>query len=234
MRLNRFISHCGVCARRDADKLIADGLIKVNGAVVTELGTKVQPGKDVVTYKGNKLEIQRFVYILLNKPKNMITTTDDPAGRPTVLDAIESAARTRVFPVGRLDRNTTGLLLLTNDGKLTEKLTHPAHGIRKMYKVKLNKPVEETDFDKLLKGVELEDGVAKFDKIDFVEGKEQDEVGVEVTSGKNSIVRLLFEALGYEVVSLDRTMFGPLTKKRLPRGEWRLLSKEEISFLHMQ
>jgi 23S rRNA pseudouridine2605 synthase len=233
MRLNRFIAACGICARREADELIAAGHITVNGVVVKEMGHKILPGKDAVVYKGNRLQPQNFVYILLNKPKNMITTTDDPDGRSTVLDAIEAATRFRVYPVGRLDRNTTGLLLLTNDGALAEKLTHPSQGVRKVYLVRLNREFDEADMARLKKGIELEDGPIKVDGVNYIEGKPMNEVGIEIHSGRNRIVRRIFEALGYEVVALDRTLFGPLTKKRLPRGEWRLLTEKEVNFLKM-
>ncbi|MDX1907375.1 MAG: pseudouridine synthase [Bacteroidia bacterium] len=233
VRLNRFIGQAGVCSRRDADKLISNGEITVNGAVVTELGLKIVPQRDVVAYKGKVLTAQTLVYILLNKPRNMITTTDDPRGRKIVLDTIERVTQQRVFPVGRLDRNTTGLLLLTNDGELTERLTHPSYQIRKVYYVRLDKPFAEADMQQLVTGVQLEDGLAQVDKIDYVEGKDASEVGVEIHSGRNRIVRRMFEHLGYEVIGLDRVLLGFLTKKNLPRGTWRLLSDREVSFLKM-
>ncbi|MEL6651773.1 MAG: pseudouridine synthase [Bacteroidota bacterium] len=234
IRLNRFIAQAGICSRREADSLIAQGEIKVNGKVVTELGLKIVPAKDIVSYQGRILEPENKVYVLLNKPKNFITTTDDPEGRRTVLDLVKNATEERIFPVGRLDRMTTGLLLLTNDGDLTKKLTHPSHEIKKLYHVKLNQEVSEEHIKQLRDGVELEDGMAAADKIRYVEGKGHDEVGIELHIGRNRIVRRMFEALGYEVERLDRVMFGSLTKKNLPRGKWRMLSEREVSFLKMQ
>jgi 23S rRNA pseudouridine2605 synthase len=233
MRLNRFIARAGVCSRRNADDLISAGKIKVNGEVVTEMGVKVVPVNDVVEYDGKKLIPQNYVYILLNKPKNMLTTMSDPMGRKIVLDAIYQATQERVFPVGRLDRNTTGLLLLTNDGEMTSKMTHPSHKVRKIYNVRLDKPMQQEDMDRLLEGVELEDGLAKVDKIDYVYGREPNNVGVEIHMGKNRIVRRMFDHLGYYVVALDRVVIGPLNKKNLPRGKWRELTEQEIGWLKM-
>lgn len=233
MRLNRFVAQCGIASRREADTLIANGKIKVNGKIVTELGTRIIPKEDKVEYRGEVIQPNHFVYILFNKPKNLITTTSDPLGRKTVLDAIENATKERVYPVGRLDRNTTGLLLLTNDGQLAEKLTHPSHRVRKIYRVRLDKPIPAEDMDQLLQGIQLEDGPAKVDKIEYVAGKDQDEVGVEIHIGRNRIVRRMFEALGYQVVALDRVSIAHLTKKNLPRGKWRQLSDKEIGFLKM-
>ena len=233
MRLNRFIAKAGVCSRRDADALIAAGKVKVNGKVTTEMGLKVTPGKDEVVYDGQNLRPERHVYILLNKPKNMITSTADERGRATVLDAIESATSERVYPVGRLDRNTTGLLLLTNDGKLTKKLTHPAHMVKKVYKATLDKPFEPEDLDKMMAGLQLEDGLAKADAIDYVDEQDRHTVGIEIHIGRNRIVRRMFEHLGYQVEALDRTMLGPLTKKNLPRGKWRELTIREVAWLKM-
>lgn len=233
MRLNRFIARAGICSRRNADDLIAAGKISVNGEVVTEMGVKVVPANDVVEYDGKRLTPQNYVYILLNKPKNMLTTMSDPLGRRIVLDAIYNATQERVFPVGRLDRNTTGLLLLTNDGEMTSKMTHPSHKVRKIYNVRLDKPMYEDDMQKLIDGVELEDGLAQVDKIDYVYGREPNNVGVEIHIGKNRIVRRMFEHLGYYVVALDRVMIGPLTKKNLPRGKWRELTDQEIGWLKM-
>lgn len=232
MRMNRFIALAGICSRREADELIKKGKIKLNGKIVTELGTQVNR-QDEVTYQGKKLKSQQFVYILLNKPKNTITTMDDPSGRKTIMDIISGAADERVFPVGRLDRNTTGLILLTNDGGLTEKLTHPSNQIRKLYHVRLDNPLPEDDLKKLLTGIELEDGVVKADKADYVAGKSPSEVGIQIHSGKNRIVRRMFEALGYKVLSLDRVMIAHLNKKNLPRGKWRTLSDKEVHFLKM-
>ena len=233
MRLNRFIAQAGVCSRREADVLIEAGRISVNGKVTQELGLKVLPGKDEVVYNGKVLNPQQFVYILLNKPKNMITTTRDPEGRRTVMDLVANASDTRIFPVGRLDRNTTGLLLLTNDGDLAKKLTHPSHKVRKLYKVRLNRPISEEELQQLLKGIELEDGRARVDKVDYVAGTHGDEVGVEIHIGRNRIVRRMFEALGYEVVALDRVGIAHLTKKRIPKGKWRFLTDKEVGFLKM-
>lgn len=233
IRLNRFIAQAGICSRREADELIKNGKIRLNGKVVTELGTSVSPGKDEIKYEGKRLSSQQFIYILLNKPKNTLTTTDDPMGRKTIIDIISKTTEERVFPVGRLDRNTTGLILLTNDGGLAEKLTNPANKIRKLYHVRLDKPVPEEDLTKLLAGIELEDGLAKADKIDYVAGKTTSEVGIQVHSGKNRIVRRMFEALGYKVLSLDRVMIAHLNKKQLPRGKWRTLSDKEVQFLKM-
>ncbi len=233
VRLNRFLAQCGIASRRECDALISSGKIKVNGQVVTELGTRIVPQKDQVAYRGEVLQAQNFVYILFNKPKNLITTTSDPLGRKTVLDAIEKATQQRVFPVGRLDRNTTGLLLLTNDGQLAEKLTHPSYRVRKIYRVRLDKPIPGEDMQRLLDGIQLEDGPAKVDKIDYADGKGPDEVGVEIHIGRNRIVRRMFEALGYQVVALDRISIAHLTKKNLPRGKWRQLTDKEIGFLKM-
>ncbi len=233
LRLNRFIAQAGVCSRREADELIKKGKIRINGEVVTEMGRQVTVGQDKVEYGGKILQSQQFVYILLNKPKNTLTTTDDPLERKTIMDLIKEATQERVFPVGRLDRNTTGLILLTNDGELTAKLTNPANKIRKLYHVRLDKVVPEEDLNRLLVGVELEDGLAQADKIDFVEGKTTDEVGIQIQSGKNRIVRRMFEALGYKILSLDRVMIAHLSKKHLPRGKWRLLTDKEVKFLKM-
>jgi 23S rRNA pseudouridine2605 synthase len=233
VRLNRYISQSGVCSRREADKLIEAGHITVNGQVITTLGVKVDPQKDVIAYKGKNLHAEPLVYILLNKPKNTITTTDDPHGRRTVINAIQDATPVKVYPVGRLDRNTTGLLLLTNDGDLAKKMTHPSHKVRKLYHVRLDKAVEERDLYSLTKGVELEDGLAKADKADYVMGKPQNEVGIEIHIGRNRVVRRMFEAMGYTVEALDRVSIAHLTKKNLPRGKWRELSQEEVNFLKM-
>jgi 23S rRNA pseudouridine2605 synthase len=233
VRLNRFMGQAGVCARREADKLIAAGKVKVNGKVVTELGTKINPRKDVVEYGGKKLRPQKLVYYLYNKPKNTLTTTKDDRGRTTVLDQIESKTSERVYPVGRLDRNTTGLLILTNDGKLAKKLTHPGHKVRKLYHARLDKPFDPEHFKALLNGVELEDGVATADKISYVKGEAENHIGIEIHMGRNRVVRRMFAALGYHVVGLDRVMIAHLTKKRLPRGQWRELTEQEVSFLKM-
>lgn len=226
IRLNRFISNSGVCSRREADDLIAMGLITVNGTVITELGYKVRLTDDV-RHDGKRLKAEKPVYILLNKPKGFITTTDDPQERNTVMHLIEGACRERVYPVGRLDRNTSGLLLLTNDGSLTEKLSHPSHNVKKIYKAELDRPLTKDDFQKIRDGVRLEEGRAVVDDIAIVsdDGKT---VGLELHIGWNRIVRRIFEALGYTVVKLDRSVYATLDKKDLPRGHWRFLRQDEI------
>ncbi|MFK7972067.1 MAG: pseudouridine synthase [Bacteroidia bacterium] len=233
VRLNRFIAQSGVCARREADKLILAGKITVNGKVVTELGTKVNPKFDTVLYEGKALKKQKLVYYLYNKPRNVLTTTKDDRGRSTVIDKIEEATKERVFPVGRLDRNTTGLIILTNDGNLAKRLTHPSHTVRKLYHARLDKGFDPKHLKTLKKGVELEDGLAKANKIGFVAGGEDNQIGIEVHLGKNRIVRRMFESLGYKVEALDRVMIAHLTKKRLPRSQWRELTSKEVDFLKM-
>lgn len=230
IRLNKYISNSGVCSRRDADALISSGQITVNGKVVTELGTRVQLADDV-QFNNQKLNPESKVYILLNKPKNTVTTSSDPEGRRTVLDIIEDACDERVYPVGRLDRNTTGLLLLTNDGDLSKKLTHPSYEVRKIYHAQLDKPLTKAHLDDIRRGVELEDGLMEVDEISYVNTSDSSEVGVEIHSGRNRIVRRLFEHLGYTVEKLDRVYFSGLTKKHLPRGKWRFLTADEIKFL---
>lgn len=228
MPLNKYIAHSGVCSRRDAAEIIKGGKVKVNGALVTEPGHKVTP-KDEVTVNSKKLTITKdLVYVLLNKPKDYITTTDDPQKRKTVLDLIQQATQERVYPVGRLDRNTSGVLLLTNDGDLSQKLTHPSNEIRKVYAVTLNRPLEKKDFDKILEGITLEDGLAKVDSLGYTEAQDKTQIGVEIHSGKNRIVRRIFEALGYDVRNLDRVIFAGLTKKNIPRGKWRFLAEKEV------
>jgi 23S rRNA pseudouridine2605 synthase len=232
VRLNKFLSNAGVCSRREADVLIQTGVVSVNGQIVTELGYKINKG-DVVQYDGETINAEKKRYVLLNKPKGFITTMDDPRGRKTVMSLVSKACRERIYPVGRLDRETTGLLLFTNDGDMAKKLTHPRYQSSKLYHVELHKPVAMEDFEKLLKGVDLEDGRTQVDKISYVEGKSSKEVGVELHSGKNRIVRRLFEALGYTVVKLDRVQFAGLTKKDLPRGMFRHLTEQEVAFLKM-
>ena len=233
IRLNKYIANAGICSRRDADELIASGQIKINNEVVTELGTKVNPGEKV-EYQGKVLQAEKLVYVLLNKPKGFITTTDDPFERKTVMNLVEKACEERIFPVGRLDLNTTGLLLFTNDGDLAKKLTHPKHGIKKLYHVVLNKPLTQNDYMKIAEGVELEDGMTKVDKIAYAEaGADKKQIGVELHSGKNRIVRRIFESLQYDVVRLDRVSFAGLTKKDVPRGKWRFLKDIEINRLKM-
>lgn len=231
IRLNRYISNAGVCSRRKADELIEQGKIKVNGEVVTELGTKVSM-RDKVEYEGRRLDIKDLVYILLNKPKNTITTMRDPKKRKTVMDLIDKGYK-GVFPVGRLDRNTTGVLLITNDGELAHRLTHPARKVKKIYRVKLNSAVSKEHLMQLVEGVELEDGMMQADKAVFVED-DQTVVGVEIHSGKNRIVRRMFEHLGYQVKQLERVIFGGLDKRKLRPGEWRELTSKELKHLRIQ
>ena len=229
IRLNKFISNAGVCARRAADLLIKEGLITVNGEKVTTLGQKISP-QDVVKYRDKVLSTDTLVYLLVNKPKDYVTTNKDPQGRKTVLQLVEGACEERVYPVGRLDRNTTGLLLLTNDGELAKMLAHPSSNVKKLYHVVLNKPITEEDFDKIKEGVVLEDGVAPVDKLEIVEG-DRSSIGLEIHMGRNRVIRRIFEALGYEIARLDRVMYANLTKKNVSRGQWRLLTSEEISHL---
>jgi 23S rRNA pseudouridine2605 synthase len=226
VRLNKFIANAGICSRRDADILIEKGDINVNGKIVKELGFKVKPA-DKVLYKGKILKREKFIYILLNKPKDFITTTDDPRDRKTVLDLIKKHIPERVYPVGRLDRNTTGLLLLTNDGGLTEILAHPSYNIKKVYEAQLDKPIQDEDLLALESGLELEDGPIKIDDFAVI-SSDNLIVGLEIHSGKNRIVRRIFEKLDYKVVRLDRVMYAFLTKKNLPRGKWRFLKEHEV------
>lgn len=226
IRLNKFISNSGVCSRREADELIAMGLISVNGKVVTELGYKVKPG-EVVRHEGKVLKAEKPVYVLLNKPKGYLTTTRDPQERNTVMELIGSAVKERIYPVGRLDRNTTGLLLLTNDGDLAEKLSHPSFNVKKIYKAELDKPLNQADFQKILEGVRLEEGRAMVDDLAVV-SEDGKTVGLELHIGWNRVVRRIFETLGYNVVKLDRVVYAGLDKKDLPRGHWRFLKKGEI------
>ena len=231
IRLNRYIANAGICSRRDADQLIQTGQIKVNDKVIKELGTKVAH-TDKVYYQGKLLTRERQVYILLNKPRDFITTTKDESNRKTVMSLVKNACDERIYPVGRLDRNTTGLLLLTNDGNLSKKLTHPSHKIKKLYQIELNRPLLQADMDTISEGVELEDGMIKVDDIAIVTPDALN-VGVEIHSGKNRIVRRIFESLGYEVIKLDRIMFAGLTKKNLPRGKWRFITEKELSRLKL-
>ncbi|HNU42576.1 MAG TPA: pseudouridine synthase [Cyclobacteriaceae bacterium] len=226
IRLNKFIANSGVGSRREADELIKMGLITVNGAVVTEMGHKVKVTDDV-RYEGKKLKAEDPVYVLLNKPKGFITTTDDPQERKTVMNLVASASKARIYPVGRLDRNTTGLLLLTNDGDLADKLTHPSYNVKKIYKVELDKPITKNDFQKIKDGVYLEEGRAMVDDLAIIEGDNKT-VGIELHIGWNRIVRRIFESLGYVVEKLDRVVYAGLDKKDLGRGEWRFLKPEEV------
>ncbi len=228
MPLNKYIAHSGVTARREAAELVKQGLVKVNGETVNEPGFKVS-AKDEVRVNGKKIFLAKnLVYILLNKPKDFITTTDDPQGRKTVLDIIARATTERVYPVGRLDRNTSGVLILTNDGELAQKLTHPSNEVKKVYHVTLNKPLEKKDFEQILNGVTLEDGPANVDVLAYADSKDKTQVGVEIHSGRNRIVRRIFEKMGYDVRNLDRVVFAGLTKKNVDRGKWRFLTEKEV------
>lgn len=226
IRLNKFIANAGVCSRREADKLIAGEKIKVNGKVVTEMGYQVSKS-DAVLYNGKKLSAEKYVYILLNKPKGFVTTTKDPHAERTVMDLVKNASEERIYPVGRLDKETTGLLILTNDGELTQKLTHPSNNIAKIYKATLHKPLSKVDQLKLVEGVELEDGKSHFDELSILP-EDKKEVGVEIHSGKNRIIRRMFEHFDYHVRKLDRVTFAGLTKKDLPRGKYRMLTEKEV------
>ncbi len=230
IRLNKFMANAGVCSRRAADELIQQGLVKVNGNVVTELGTKINHS-DVVEYNDKVVVLESKCYILLNKPKDCVTTSDDPNGRKTVMDLVKGACEERIYPVGRLDRNTTGVLLLTNDGDLASKLTHPQYVKKKIYQVWVDKPITEDDMQRIADGVELDDGPIHADAISYVSPTDRKQAGIEIHSGRNRIVRRIFESLGYHVVKLDRVYFAGLTKKDLPRGRWRYLTQEEVNFL---
>ncbi|MBC7922979.1 MAG: rRNA pseudouridine synthase [Ferruginibacter sp.] len=226
IRLNRYIANAGVCSRRDADVLIESGEIRVNGNVITEMGYRV--GKnDVVKYGNRLLNREKLVYVLLNKPKDYLTTTEDPNDRKTVMDLVKEAGDQRIYPVGRLDRNTTGLLLLTNDGELAEKLAHPSNEIKKVYQVELDKSLGAEDFEKIKEGLTLEDGPVKVDDLAYVTPDNM-VIGIEIHSGRNRLVRRIFEHLGYEVLKLDRTVYAGLSKKDLPRGTWRFLADKEV------
>lgn len=232
IRLNKYLANSGVASRREADKLIEAGLVTVNGKVVTTLGSKVRPTDDV-RFEGSRLRRERKVYILLNKPKDFITTVDDPKGRKTVMDLIQGACDERVYPVGRLDRLTTGLLLLTNDGELAKKLIHPSHGVRKIYHVVLDRKLTAEDKAKIEAGLTLEDGKVEVDEVSFIQDAPHNEVGLKIHIGKNRIVRRIFDHLGYKVTKLDRVAFGSLTKKNLRKGHWRFLNRQEIANLRM-
>jgi 23S rRNA pseudouridine2605 synthase len=228
IRLNRYISNAGICSRRKADELIIAGVVSVNGVVVDELGAKIDPMRDEIKYNGSTLRREKMVYVLLNKPKDYITTTEDPQERRTVMHLVEKATKERIYPIGRLDRNTTGLLLMTNDGELADKLSHPRSNISKLYQVELSKSLSQGDLNKIIYGVELEDGLIKPDSVSYVAGGSKREVGIQIHSGKNRVVRRIFESLGYEVVKLDRVVYANLTKKDLPRGRYRHLEESEI------
>lgn len=230
-QLNKFIAHSGVCSRRDAAELVKSGKVKVNGQVVEEPGFKVRDTDDIKV-NGKKVTLQKnMVYILLNKPKDYITTTSDPQGRQTVLQLIQNATNERIYPVGRLDRNTTGVLLLTNDGDLAQKLSHPSYEIKKIYEVRLDKPLAKKDFDAILKGITLEDGIVSPDSLAYADAKDKSIIGIEIHSGRNRIVRRIFEHLGYDVKNLDRVLYANLTKKNVERGKWRFLSEKEVRLL---
>jgi 23S rRNA pseudouridine2605 synthase len=228
IRLNRYIANAGICSRRKADELIEAGVVSVNNIVINELGHKIDPMKDEIRYNGELLKREKMVYVLLNKPKDYITTTEDPQERRTVMHLVEKASKERIYPIGRLDRNTTGLLLMTNDGDLADKLSHPRSNITKLYQVELNKSLAQGDMNKIQYGLELEDGLIKPDSISYVTGASKREIGIQIHSGKNRIVRRIFEHLGYEVVKLDRVIYAGLTKKDLTRGRWRYLDEKEI------
>lgn len=232
VRLNRYLAHAGLASRRKADELIKAGVVEVNGKVITELGHKILQ-TDQVKFDGHYISPDKKVYILLNKPKGFITTVKDEKGRKTVMDLVARAASCRIYPVGRLDRQTTGILLLTNDGDLVKKLTHPKHKVKKVYHVVLNKRVESSDLEKIRKGIHLPEGKAIVDSIFYVQGAPKNELGIELHIGWNRVVRRIFETLGYEVTKLDRVSFGGLTKKNIKRGRWRNLTQKEISFLKM-
>lgn len=232
IRLNKFLSNAGVCSRREADEYIQAGNIKVNDVVITELGTKITRA-DKVTFNDKPVQIESKVYIVLNKPKNCVTTSDDPQERLTVMDLVKNACSERIYPVGRLDRNTTGVLLLTNDGDLASKLTHPSFKKKKIYHVWLDKNVSVEDMEKIANGMELEDGEIHADAISYANETDKSQVGIEIHSGRNRIVRRIFETLGYHVIKLDRVYFAGLTKKNLPRGKWRYLNEREVNALRM-
>lgn len=232
MRLNRFIANAGICSRRDADKYISAGLVTVNGKVVSELGVKVKMTDDV-RFDGRRLIPEKKVYLVLNKPKDYVTTTDDPYAEHMVIDLVKNACPERIYPVGRLDKSTTGVLLFTNDGELSDKLTHPSHRVKKIYQVSLDKPLTKNDMLRIAEGIELEDGLIAADAINYVEGNKS-EIGLEIHSGRNRIVRRIFEHLGYRVKKLDRVFFAGITKKNVSRGKWRFLSEKEVQFLKMK
>ena len=232
IRLNKYLANAGVCSRREADEYIQAGAVLVNGTVVTELGTKVLRS-DEVKFRDQPVTMEKKVYVLLNKPKDYVTTSDDPQQRKTVMDLVKNACEERIYPVGRLDRNTTGVLLLTNDGDLASKLTHPKFLKKKVYHVYLDKPVTATDLQKIAEGIELEDGEVHADAIEYASPTDEKQVGIEIHSGKNRIVRRIFESLGYRVVKLDRVQFAGLTKKNLRRGDWRFLTQKEVEMLRM-
>ena len=232
IRLNKFLANAGICSRREADEYIQAGVVTVNGEVVKELGTKIKRG-DEVKFHDQPVSIERKIYVLLNKPKDCVTTTDDPQARKTVMDIVKGACPERIYPVGRLDRNTTGVLLLTNDGELASKLTHPKFEKKKIYRVRLDKDLTQEDMAKISAGIELEDGEIRADEIAYADETKKNDIGIEIHSGKNRVVRRIFEHLGYKVTKLDRVLFAGLTKKGLKRGDWRFLTQQEVNFLRM-
>lgn len=232
IRLNRYIANAGLCSRREADTFISTGCVSVNGKIVSEMGYQVKPG-DSVSFNGKVISTEKKVYVLLNKPKGFVTTLEDPHADKTVMDLIKNACSERIYPVGRLDKNTTGLLLLTNDGDLTKRLTHPKYNRKKIYHVFLDMKVTKEHLQKIVDGIELEDGFVAADSVSYVSDDDKKQVGIEIHSGKNKIVRRIFESLGYKVMKLDRVYFCGLTKKNLPRGKWRFLSEEELNLLKM-
>ena len=232
VRLNKYIANSGVCSRREADNFIMAGVVTVNGEVVTELGTKININTDDVRFNGERLKGEAKIYIVMNKPKGYVTTASDPHADKTVMDLLKSCP-TRVFPVGRLDKNTTGVLMFTNDGEIAEKLTHPSYDKKKIYQVSLDNKLKREDFDKIMSGIELSDGVIAADELEYIEEDDHRKLGIEIHSGKNRIVRRIFESLGYEVKALDRVYFAGLTKKGIKRGEWRYLTEGEIILLRM-
>lgn len=230
LRLNKYIANAGICSRREADNLIKAGDISVNGEIVRELGVKVSP-KDDIRYKGKKVSREKKVYILLNKPKDYVTTVKDRHAEKTVIDLVKNACPERVYPVGRLDKNTTGVLLLTNDGEITKQLTHPSHNKKKIYHVQLDKDLTKADMLKIIEGLQLEEDYIEVDAISYITEEDKTQIGIEIHSGQNRIVRRIFESLGYKIKKLDRVYFAGLTKKNLPRGKWRFLTPQEISIL---
>jgi 23S rRNA pseudouridine2605 synthase len=232
MRLNRFIANAGICSRREADTYISTGCVKLNGKIVSELGTRVIPG-DEVSFNGRVISAEKKVYVLLNKPKGFVTTVDDPHAEKTVMDLVRSACRERIYPVGRLDKETTGLLLFTNDGDLTKRLTHPKYNRKKIYHAFLDRNISRSDLERIIEGITLEDGFVAADSVSYVDEIDKKQVGIEIHSGKNRIVRRIFQHLGYKVMKLDRVYFCGLTKKDLPRGKWKFLEPKEVQFLKM-
>ncbi|HKL38009.1 MAG TPA: pseudouridine synthase [Bacteroidales bacterium] len=232
VRLNKYIADSGLCSRREADELIASGQITVNGKKVSEMGLRIQPG-DTVKHRGKVLKNEKPVYILLNKPKDVVTTVKDEHAKRSVIDLVKNACKERVYPVGRLDRNTTGLLLLTNDGELTKRLTHPRYQKKKVYHVVLDKPVVKSHLESIVEGIELDDEMVRADAASYVDISDKTQVGVEIHTGQNRVVRRIFESLGYRVKKLDRVYFAGLTKKNLPRGKWRFLTQKEVNMLKM-